>query len=86
MERKYIAVLVTALAGIGCIFYFMAVVYNGDNYRQLNGAVIMVTEMFVLLLLDLMMVADTKRKDIGQGILIGAGITLVVGFGICTSV
>jgi hypothetical protein len=84
-DKKYIAAFVTSILGIGCISYFMFVEYKGDNYKAIAGAVIMAIEMIVLLLTALILACMSKTKSIGQGVLIGTGITLTIGFGICSS-
>jgi hypothetical protein len=84
-DKKYIAAFVTSILGIGCISYFMFVEYKGDNYKAIAGALIMAIEMIVLLLIGLVLVSISKTKSIGQGVLIGLGITFVIGAGICTS-
>jgi hypothetical protein len=84
-DNKYIAAFVTSLLGIGCISYFMFVEYKGDNYKSLAGAVIMAIETVTLLLTGFVLVIINKTKTIGQGVLIGTGITLVIGFGICSA-
>jgi hypothetical protein len=63
----------------------MFVEYKGDNYKAIAGAVIMAIEMIILLVTGIILVNLNKTKSIGQGVLIGTGITLVIGFGICTS-
>ena len=86
MNKKYWIALLTAVLGIGCIYYFMAVVYKGDNYRVIAGAIVMLVEMIVLLITGSILVSISKTKAIGHGILIGSAITLVIGFGVCSSV
>lgn len=48
MDRKYVSALLTVILGIGIIAFFMGIVYRGDNYRQIAGAVIMFFEMIIL--------------------------------------
>jgi len=86
MSRKYWAALITALIGIGYIYYFMAVISEGGNYRSLGGAIVMFFEMVILLITGLILVSISKTKDIGQGVLIGSAVTFLIGFGICSSV
>ncbi len=86
MDRKLIAALVTSVAGIGIIYYYMSVVFAGDNYRAMDGAVVMAVELFILLIIGSVTVSNKKTKDIGQGILIGTATTLVIGFGVCSAV
>jgi hypothetical protein len=86
MNKKYVAAFVTAFLGIGCISYFMAVVYKGDQYGVIGGAVVMVIEMFVLLITAIILYSSKETKAIGQGVFIGSAITLVIGFGVCSSV
>jgi hypothetical protein len=83
---KYIAALVTAVLGIACIFYFMAVVYKGDSYRSLGGAIVMVFEMVIMVVTGWILVSMKSTKPIGQGVFIGAAVTLIIGFGVCTAV
>lgn len=85
MSHKQLAAFITALLGIGCITYFMAVVFKGDQYKVVGGAFVMVIELLIMLITGIILVNIKKRKTIGQGVLIGAGITLLVGFGICSS-
>ncbi len=37
-SQKHIAAVVTSVLGIGCITYFMAVVFRGDMYKMIGGA------------------------------------------------
>lgn len=85
-KETYIATLITSILGVGCIYYFMAVVYKDDNYRMLSGAIVMAVEMIVLLLAGIILTTTGKTKTIGQGVLLGSAITLVIGFGICSLV
>jgi hypothetical protein len=84
-DKKYIAAFVTSILGIGCISYFMFVEFKGDMYRSIAGLVVMVMEMLVMLCTGIILVNMNKTKSIGQGVLIGTGITLVIGFGICSA-
>lgn len=86
MSRKEIAAIITSLVGIGIILYYMAVVYAGDPYRIMGGAVVMAVEIAVMIVVSIIVTSTKGNKDIGQGILIGSGVTLLVGFGICTGV
>jgi len=86
MNQKYLAAFITSILGIGCIYYFMAVVYKGDNYAVIGGAMVMVFEMIFLLLTGVILFNIQSTKPIGQGVLIGSAVTLVIGFGICSSV
>lgn len=84
--NKYLAALITALCGIGCIYYFMVVEYKDDNYRILAGAFVMFIEVLILALAGVIFFNFKKTRSVGQGILIGTLVTLVIGFGICSSV
>ena len=86
MNKKYWIALLTALIGIGCIYYFMAVVYKGDQYRIIGGAIVMAIEMLIMLVAGIILFNSKSTKAIGQGILIGSAVTLVIGFGVCSSV
>jgi hypothetical protein len=85
-KNKYIAAIVTSLTGIGIISWYMLVKYRHDQYRVLGGAIVMLFEILVMLIAGLVLLYIPKFKSIGQGILIGMGITLVIGFGICSGV
>jgi hypothetical protein len=86
VNKKYLITLLTAIAGIGCIYYFMAFVYNNDKYGVIGGALVMLVEMILLIFTGAMFASFEKTRGIGQGILLGAAITFVIGFGICTYV
>lgn len=86
MNRKLIAALITSVLGIGIIYYIMSVVFAGDNYRIMAGAQALTIELLIMLFIGSAVVSNKKTKDIGQGILIGTGTTLVIGFGVCSAV
>lgn len=86
LNPKHTAATITALAGNAVILYFMTMVFRGDNYRVMSGAIVMALEILIFLLLSLILVNFKKTEQIGQGTLIGTGITLLVGFGICSSI
>jgi hypothetical protein len=86
MSKKYLTTLITSIVGIGVVVYFSTVVYKNDDYGALGVAVAMAIELFILLLTGLGLLASKETKPVGQGMLLGALIILLVGFGICTSV
>jgi hypothetical protein len=85
MNQKFWAALITSVVGIGIVIYFTAVVYKNDPWGAIGIAMVMVVELFIMLVAGILLVFDPKTKPIGQGILLGALITLVVGFGVCSS-
>lgn len=85
-NSKYLSAFITAALGIGYIAYYMGVEVKGDQYGAIGGAVVMVVEMIIFGLLGLLLLVDQRTKSVGQGILLGAGVALVIGFGICSAV
>lgn len=83
-KNKFIAALVTAIIGIGVISWFMFVEFHDDSYRILGGAVVMVVEILAFLLISAVLLFIPGLKSIASGILIGTGITALVGFGVCS--
>ena len=81
---KYTVAFITAFLGIGCISWFMLVVFRNDPYKIIGGAFIMFFEMIILVLTALILRISQKTKPIGQGVLLGSAITLVIGFGVCS--
>jgi hypothetical protein len=86
MNKKYLTALITSIVGIGIVVYCSTVVYKNDSYGVLGIAVAMAIELFILLLVGIGLLVNPDTKPIGQGMLLGALITLLIGFGICTSV
>jgi hypothetical protein len=85
-KNRYTAAFITSLVGIAIISWFMFVVYrNEGSYKALEGAIVMVCEITIFLITGLTLLTMKKTRPIGQGILIGTGITLVIGFGICSA-
>jgi hypothetical protein len=85
-SQRLITAMITAFAGIGIITYFMVVVFRDDKWKALAGAVVMAYEIIPLGLVSVVLLLFRRTRQIGEGMLIGTGITLVIGFGICSSV
>ena len=86
MSKKYLAALITAILGVSCMYFFMTVVYEEDKFRIVSGLLVMMVEMVVLFTTCIILLAIKKTKQIGQGVLLGSFVTLIIGFGICTFV
>jgi hypothetical protein len=86
MKRKSIATLITSIAGIGFIYYYLNVALKKGPYSIIDGAWVLAIEVFLLIITAIITMSFKQYKDIGEGILIGTGITLLIGFGICSSV
>lgn len=83
--RKFTAVLVTAILGIGIIYYYLHVLHPHDNYKEMGGAVVLAIEMLCMWLIAAILSFSKDLKDISQGIVTGSFITLLVGFGVCST-
>ena len=70
--EKYIAACITAVLCIGYITYYMTVVEKGNNYAEIGGAVVIVTEISIFGLIGLLPLSVGRTKSIGQGILLYA--------------
>jgi hypothetical protein len=81
---KMIAAVITSIVGLAIITFFMAVVYRHDSMKVIGGAVVMVCEFLALILIATIFLCFRSTKRIGQGTLIGTGVTMVIGFGICS--
>jgi hypothetical protein len=85
INQKLLATLITSVVGIGIVIYFAAFVYKNDHWGVIGIAVVMVVELFIMLVAGILLVFGQKTKSIGEGILLGALITLVIGFGVCSA-
>ena len=83
--NKYIVAFITSFIGIGCLSWYMFVEAKHDSYKVIGGAFVIVTELAIFLLAGLAFIFFPKTKPLGQGIFIGALITLIIGFGVCTA-
>ena len=81
---KMIAAVVTSVIGLAIITYYMAVVFRNDSWKVVGGAMVMVCELLALVVVSTILLCFRDTKRIGQGTLIGTGVTLVIGFGICS--
>lgn len=86
MNRSHLAAFITAILGIGCIYYFMAVVYKDDNYRAMGGAIVMLVEMIVMGVIAIILNTSANTKQVSRGIFFGMFLTFLIGFGICSTV
>jgi len=84
-NNKYVAAFITAFIGIGCLTIYMFTQPKHDQYKVIGGAFVMVAELIIFLVAGAVFVFIPKTKFLGQGIFIGAAITLVIGFGVCTA-
>lgn len=81
---KMSAAVITSIVGLAIITYFMAVVYRHDSMRVIGGAMVMAVEFLALIFISTIFLCFRSTKRIGQGVLIGTGVTMVIGFGICS--
>ncbi|MCX6317907.1 MAG: hypothetical protein NTW29_11490 [Bacteroidetes bacterium] len=84
-NRKIIAALLTSIVGIGIIYYYLHVLHPHDNYKEMGAAIVLSIEMLCMWLIGAILSSSRNLKDIGQGIITGSFITLLVGFGVCTT-
>ena len=90
-NNKYIAALITSVLGVGCIIFFIAFVFKVDKrHAQTFGlaleiANLMVVELIIIFIAGIILLCFKDTRSIGYGVLMGAAITLVIGFGVCTA-
>lgn len=85
IKPRYLAAIITAVTGIGFAYFFMMPEFKDDSYGALGGAVVMFIEMVVLSVICVVLFLIKGTQEIAKGVLTGTLITLVVGFGICSS-
>jgi hypothetical protein len=85
MNKRYLIALITSVIGTGCIYLYMISVDKKAQYGILDVALFMTFEIFIMLMAGTILISSEKTKTSGSGILIGMAITLVIGFGVCTS-
>jgi hypothetical protein len=84
-NNKYLVAFITSFLGIGVLSWYLFSLPRHDQYRVIGGAFVMVAELAIFLVTGLVLVFFPKTKSFGQGIFIGAAVTLVIGFGVCTA-
>ncbi|MBC7872816.1 MAG: hypothetical protein H7Y01_02410 [Ferruginibacter sp.] len=86
MSKKYMAALISSVLGIGFLVYHIAV-SSKDNrqYGILDTAMVLFIELVIMLIAGLLLLVMKDTRQIGNGVLLGVVITLVIGFGICSA-
>jgi len=85
ISPKTTAIVLTSLTGTGIEYYYMAVVFRDDMYRVIGGASVLLMEIVVFSVIAVLLMIFEKTRQAGKGVIIGALITLVIGFGICSA-
>ena len=86
MSNKYKAALITSILGVGFIICYVSFDANRSiQYGILDVAIVMFFELLVMLVAGIFLICFKNTKQSGYGVLLGTAITLVIGFGICTS-
>lgn len=85
MNKTYLAACITAAIGIGYIIYYMTVLAAHDPYRVIGCAIVMVVEIFLMLFAYLILNSIPQTKAWSGGVFIGMLLTLLIGFGLCSS-
>lgn len=81
---KY-ALIVFGINVIVYVFLIMITTAFGDNLEVALSLLFLVPIIILLgeLILGIIFAAGTKKKDLGKGMLIGCGITILIGLSVC---
>lgn len=82
LSPRALTALIVSVAGF---VLNLGIKYNNvqDPYLATMASVVVI-ETIILLIVGLVMLASKEVRPIAQGILIGLGINLVIGFSVCT--
>ena len=84
-DNKFWATIITTIVGVSIVIYFFSRASKGNQYGLLDVAVSMAAELAIMGLIGLVLLTGQNTKKIGQGVLFGTLLTLLIGFGICSS-
>jgi hypothetical protein len=85
-NKKITSTLITSIVGIVIVIIAAASSHDPHGYGALAVALVMGFECIGMLLIGLILHARPETRAIGSGVMLGMLITMLIGFGICSSV